>query len=154
MLGYVAQQDQNPVYYEFMLGCNWRESPVTDITQHIIDRSHRRYGLATPLPAVEEAWTLLVASSYAQDLSVQDGTGVPHLGSAESWAFPSQHQQGRGTVPSAVMCKVYTAVSSPVQHARARPGRAASCSAALLLCCCPVVGAVLVCPTLAAASMW
>ena len=59
-----------------MLGCNWRTERVTDITQHIIDRSHRRYNLADELPAVTEAWTLLVNSSYAQDLSVQDGTGA------------------------------------------------------------------------------
>jgi Arc/MetJ family transcription regulator len=66
---------RNPVYYEFMLGCNWRERPVADITQHVIDRSHRRYGLASHSAAVAEAWTLLVQSSYSQDLSVQDGTG-------------------------------------------------------------------------------
>ena len=96
--------DQNPVYYEFMLERNFATEPVADITQHIVDRSHRRYNLETELPAVTEAWSLLVNSSYAQDLSVQDGTGVPHLGGAESWAF-----EGDKHTPSSIMCQVYTA---------------------------------------------
>jgi|EP01046_Picozoa_sp_COSAG06_P039917 hypothetical protein len=97
---------QNPVYYEFMLERNFATKPVADITKHIVERSHRRYNLDTELPAVTEAWTLLVNSSYAQDLSVQDGTGVPHLGNAESWAFEADKH-----TPSAVMCQVYTAWS-------------------------------------------
>ena len=87
-----------------MLERNFATEPVADITKHIVDRSHRRYNLETELPAVTEAWSLLVNSSYAQDLSVQDGTGVPHLGGAESWAF-----EGDKHTPSSIMCQVYTA---------------------------------------------
>ena len=98
--------DQNPVYYEFMLERNFATEPVADITEHIVRRSHRRYNLDKELPEVTEAWSLLVNSSYAQDLSVQDGTGVPHLGSAEGWAFASDKHS-----PSSKMCMVYTAWS-------------------------------------------
>lgn len=98
--------DQNPVYYEFMLERNFATEPVADITDHIVRRSHRRYNLDKELPEVTEAWSLLVNSSYAQDLSVQDGTGVPHLGGAESWAFGSDKH-----TPSLKMCMVYTAWS-------------------------------------------
>jgi alpha-N-acetylglucosaminidase len=63
--------DQNPVYYEFMAEVNWREEPVADIPLHISTRSHRRYGLQAFNTHVDQAWRLLVASSYAQDLSVQ-----------------------------------------------------------------------------------
>ena len=89
-----------------MLERNFATKPVVDITQHIVDRSHRRYNLDKELPAVTEAWSLLVNSSYAQDLSVQDGTGVPHLGGAEGWSFETDMH-----TPSALMCQVYTAWS-------------------------------------------
>lgn len=102
--------DQNPVYYEFMLGQNWRTEPVADITAFIAERSQRRYNLAAPLPEVTEAWSLLVQSAYSQDLSVQDGTGVPHFGSAESWAFsPDRH------TPTATMCQIYNAWSKLIE---------------------------------------
>lgn len=96
--------DQNPVYYEFMLDANWRTKPVDDVTAHIVERSHRRYGLAAPSADVTEAWQLLVASAYAQDLSVQDGTGVPHLGAAEAWAFGSDRR-----TPSDKLCMIWGA---------------------------------------------
>ena len=63
--------------------------PVADIPSHIVQRSHRRYGLNGDKvnPHVDAAWRSLVASSYAQDLNVQDGTGVAHVGSSEKWAW-------------------------------------------------------------------
>ena len=41
--------DQNPAYYEFMLEANWRTERVADITEHIVARSHRRYGFGAVL---------------------------------------------------------------------------------------------------------
>jgi alpha-N-acetylglucosaminidase len=78
--------DQNPVYYEFMLECNWRNEAVADIPAHIRMRSHKRYGLTEENDDVSAAWNLLVNSSYSQDLSVQDGTCTQkyHL---DSFAF-------------------------------------------------------------------
>jgi hypothetical protein len=65
----------------------FRTAPVDDIVDHIIARSHRRYGLTTLNSDVANAWTLLVSSSYSQDLSVQDGTGVPHLPGNDATIF-------------------------------------------------------------------
>ena len=42
------------MYYEFQAGNNWRTAPVTNITEHIIQRSQRRYNVAAPLPEVAE----------------------------------------------------------------------------------------------------
>jgi alpha-N-acetylglucosaminidase len=95
--------DQNPVYYEYVTKNNMRPGQVTDITGEIVLRSHRRYGLTQPNAAVTQAWSLLVNSSYAQDLSVQDGTGVPH--------FPgggSQFESDRHT-PTPRLCLVWQA---------------------------------------------
>ena len=58
----------------------------------------------TPLPTVAKAWSLLVESAYAQDLSVQDGTGIPHLGGEEGWSFEKD-----GHTPTAPMCQIYNA---------------------------------------------
>lgn len=46
----------------------------------------------------------LVASSYSQDLSVQDGTGVPHLGSNEGWSWNKDRY-----TPTTLLCKVWNA---------------------------------------------
>lgn len=62
-----------------MAEANFRTAPIEDLTAHVVLRAHRRYGLATPVPAVTAAWQLLAGSVYTEDLSVQDGTGVPHL---------------------------------------------------------------------------
>jgi len=95
--------DQNPVYYEFMMQQNWRDSRVIDIAAHVSLRSHRRYMLSSPITEVSEAWTLLVASAYSQDLSVQDHTGIPHLPGRSS-----QFAQNRYT-PSTKLCQTYEA---------------------------------------------
>lgn len=79
--------DQNPVYYEFMAEANYRAAPVTDIPKHIVLRSHRRYGLVKEVPHVTKAWELLVNSTYSQDLSVRDGTGIPHLPGPDTSQF-------------------------------------------------------------------
>merc|ERR1719253_619459 len=95
--------DQNPVYYEFIIDQNWRSARVQNITDHVILRSHRRYGLKKFDDDIAQAWALLVDSTYAQDLSVQDSTGVPH--------FPghsSQFEDDRKT-PTPRLCKTFNA---------------------------------------------
>ncbi len=52
---------------------------------------------------LSEAWALLVAGAYAQDLSVQDNTGVPHLPGTYS-----EFAADRAT-PSPVLCGTYAA---------------------------------------------
>jgi len=95
--------DQNPVYYEFMLDQNYRDAPVPDIPSHAVQRAHRRYALTAYNPNVDTVWRLLVESAYAQDLSVQDSTGVPHLPGGSS-----QFQPDRFT-PTPRLCQTYNA---------------------------------------------
>jgi hypothetical protein len=96
--------DQNPVYYEFVMKNNMRDSGmVADIAGDVVLRSHRRYGLTQPNAAVTQAWSLLVNSSYAQDLSVQDGTGIPHFPGGSS-----QFEADRRT-PTPRLCLVWQA---------------------------------------------
>lgn len=60
--------------------------------------------MAKPNAGVAEAWSLLVQSAYSQDLSVQDGTGVPHLGGEEGWSFEKDQR-----TPTKTMCQIYQA---------------------------------------------
>lgn len=96
--------DQNPVYYEFLLEGNWRSKRVANISEYIVTRSHRRYGLDSVVPEVVTAWNLLVDSAYSQDLSTQDATGVTHLGSSEAWSFEADNY-----TPTSTLCMIYTA---------------------------------------------
>jgi alpha-N-acetylglucosaminidase len=95
--------NQNPVYYDFLTSAVFRPAPVPDITAHVVLRSHRRYGLTTPNADVTTAWALLVNSTYAQDLSVQDATGVPHFPGSSS-----QFQPDRAT-PTPRLCDTWQA---------------------------------------------
>jgi hypothetical protein len=49
--------------------------PFSLASQNIVDRSYRRYNLAAELPAVTEAWSLLVNSSCAFLSSLQPPSG-------------------------------------------------------------------------------
>lgn len=105
--------DQNPVYYEFVVEANWRQAPEKDIPTAIVERSHRRYGLAQNNADVDRAWRLLVGSAYSQDVSVQDGTGVPHLP-----GHSSQFGDDRRT-PSKILCDQHTAWGALISAASA-----------------------------------
>jgi alpha-N-acetylglucosaminidase len=54
---------------------------------------------------VATAWTLLVESSYSQDLSVQDDTGVPHLPGTDTATFWARDRY----TPLPGLCKTYNA---------------------------------------------
>lgn len=96
--------DQNPVYYEFMAQNNFRKEPVKNIPEHIVKRSTKRYGLKEEIPELSEAWKLLVSSTYSEDHSVQDGTGIPHL---PGWDT-SQWSSG-GVIPVPALCRTFFA---------------------------------------------
>lgn len=81
----------------------WRTERVPDLAAHAVARARRRYRLAQPNAQIDQAWTLLVGSAYAQDLSVQDDTGVPHLPGGNS-----QFQPDRRT-PNASLCDTFNA---------------------------------------------
>jgi hypothetical protein len=97
--------DQNPVYYEFIGSAPFRTAPVADIPAAIVARSHRRYGLSAPNADVAAAWVLLVNSSYSQDLSVQDDTGIPHLPGGDTGTFWARDR----FTPLPGLCKTYAA---------------------------------------------
>jgi hypothetical protein len=91
--------DQNPVYYEFMMNRNWATAPSPNITEDVIARSLKRYGINYN-KNIATSWALMVASGYNQDLSVQDGTAIPHL------SGNSQFNKDRKT-PSPTLCKIF-----------------------------------------------
>ncbi len=96
--------DQNPAYYEFVSEANFRSVPVSNITHYMQARAHRRYALTSPEPSLSQAWALLVAGAYSQDLSVRDGTGVPHLpGTDTSQFLPDRY------TPGAKLCSTFQA---------------------------------------------
>ena len=77
--------DQNPALYDFILGQNWRAAPVDSISDYLVTRAHRRYGLTAEDSDVTKAWTLLQGSMYSQDVSVADFTGVKNLPGGANW---------------------------------------------------------------------
>jgi hypothetical protein len=60
---------------------------------------------------VASAWASLVSGAYNQDLSVQDGTGIPHLpgGDMSQWS---------GTTPSATLCSTWSAWGQMITAAK------------------------------------
>ncbi|CAK0830816.1 unnamed protein product, partial [Prorocentrum cordatum] len=111
--------DQNPAFYDFLLEQHWRSGPVPDVPGALAARALRRYastgGDGAGLAAAAEAWVLLGASMYADDVSVQDLTGVAHLP-------PRSGAQDFGAdrrTPSREMCLTFQAWSKLVGAAPA-----------------------------------
>lgn len=73
----------------------------------MIRRSHRRYCLISHNVKVADAWALLADSAYAQDLSVQDNTGIAHL-HHRGGDDASMFEKDRYT-PKPVLCKMVRA---------------------------------------------
>jgi alpha-N-acetylglucosaminidase len=99
--------DQNPAYYEFLFDQNFRDGPVQDLNLYITERGHKRYGLVDHNDKVADAWSFLLDSAYAQDLSVQDMTGLPHL-PAPRGDDASLFERNRYR-PKPVLCKMFGA---------------------------------------------
>eukprot|EP00929_Paragymnodinium_shiwhaense_P005980 TRINITY_DN10875_c0_g1_i1.p1 TRINITY_DN10875_c0_g1~~TRINITY_DN10875_c0_g1_i1.p1 ORF type:complete len:829 (-),score=178.72 TRINITY_DN10875_c0_g1_i1:88-2508(-) len=114
--------DQNPAYYDLLIDQPWRTERMPNISQALIDRAQRRYGVAQEVPEVSAAWTLLGESMYAQDVGVQDSTGVGHLPGGATWDFLKD-----GVTPTDSFCKTYqawshlTAAASHVTDTKAEP---------------------------------
>ena len=93
-VGYTPEGlDQNPVYYEVLQEAAFRARPIQNLTDWVVQRAHRRYGLVadalqsqlenggettdTPRdPNITAAWVELLASGYAHNEGVSDDTGV------------------------------------------------------------------------------
>ena len=87
---------------------------VPDVAAHVVDRAHRRYGLAAPSAAVAAAWRLLAASAYAHlplpessgEAAVQDNTAVGHV-HGDRPIVSRFHKDNR--TPNATLCKIFNA---------------------------------------------
>eukprot|EP01052_Picozoa_sp_SAG31_P076747 SAG31_NODE_36044_length_317_cov_0.706422_1_plen_92_part_10 len=57
---------QNPAYYELLQEAAFKSAPESNLTQWLINRAHRRYGLKnTPDADVSRAWTDVRNAGYA-----------------------------------------------------------------------------------------
>jgi alpha-N-acetylglucosaminidase len=83
------------------MAAHWRTGPVADISAHMVERAHRRYGLTAYSPEVAAAWSGMVASVYSQDVGVQDPTGIPHLPGSASQFAADRH------TPSPLLCTTW-----------------------------------------------
>jgi len=100
--------DQNPVYYDFLVEENWRDRKEEDLIKWATNRAMQRYR-PNERAHVAKAWELLVGSAYAQDLSVQDGTGVPK--------FPASYSEFNDDrfTPGEVLCDIWSAWGEMIQ---------------------------------------
>lgn len=57
--------DQNPVYYEFMMNRNWATAPSPNITEDVIARSLKRYGIDYN-ENIATSWALMVCNFYCE----------------------------------------------------------------------------------------
>jgi len=107
--------DQNPLYYDFLYEQNFRHEPVKNLTSHLIQENHKRYGLYDETdPNVALAWTYLLKSIYNNDFSVQDQKGVIHLDPNPS---TSLFEDDRHT-PKPVLCDMFDAWSHLLEAAK------------------------------------
>ncbi len=67
------------------------------------------------MPDVANAWAFLVKGAYSLDLSVQDGTGVPHLPGHDMSQFS-------GNLPGPTLCATFSAWTSLLQAAKTIDG--------------------------------
>ena len=78
-VGYTPEGlDQNTAYYELLQEAAFKAAPEPNVTEWLIERAHRRYGLlgGARNEHVTAAWGALAQSGYAIDKGVNDGSGV------------------------------------------------------------------------------
>ena len=102
-VGYTPEGlDQNPAYYELLQEAAFKDVAEVNLTDWLVRRAHRRYGLPAPNLAVGSAWADIGASGYAHDGAVHDPTAVGTLspGNSEPWTgFAADNRS-----PTAGMC--------------------------------------------------
>ena len=89
-VGYTPEGlDQNPAYYELLQESAFKDAAEPNITDWLVRRAHRRYGLLhSASDHVGFAWADIGRSGYAHDGMVHDPTAVGTLEpttKAESW---------------------------------------------------------------------
>jgi alpha-N-acetylglucosaminidase len=115
--------DQNPTYYELLQESAFKDAAEANLTDWLVRRAHRRYGLlsresrqqgiatAAADHHVGSAWAEIGRSGYAHDGQVHDPTAVGTLEpstSAESWTGFAPDKRS----PTAGMCSEWRAWQS------------------------------------------
>ena len=79
-VGYTPEGlDQNPAYFELLQEAAFKAAPEPNVTEWLVTRAHRRYGLfggGDRDPHVAAAWGALAASGYAIDKGTSTKNGV------------------------------------------------------------------------------
>ena len=108
--------DQNPVYYEVIQGAPWRKGPIKNLTEWVVQRAYRRYGITSDDGTsrgkdVARAWALLEQSSYSEDLGVGDDTGVGQFPQSSIISYKRElpHWSPDLATPSPGLCKTWAA---------------------------------------------
>jgi alpha-N-acetylglucosaminidase len=121
-VGYTPEGlDQNPAYYELLQESAFKPNAESNVTDWLVRRAHRRYGLLAPSWDVGSAWADIGESGYGHDGQVHDPTAVGTLSptDAEPWTgFGFGPPNGKHT-PTAGMCKEWRAWRSLVAAAPA-----------------------------------
>ena len=83
-MGYTPEGlDQNPAYYELLQEAAFKAGPEPNVTEWLVRRAHRRYGLlgggGQRDPHVTAAWGKLAASGYTIDKGTSTQNGVGHM---------------------------------------------------------------------------
>jgi hypothetical protein len=126
-VGYTPEGlDQNPAYYEVLQEAAFKQTSEANITEWLIKRAHRRYGLPFAGTAhtaavkntnaavenlnVASAWSNIGHSGYANDGGVHDPTNVGSLkpSNAEPWTGFDKDK----ITPTAGMCMEWKAWNS------------------------------------------
>ena len=89
-VGYTPEGlDQNPAYYELLQEAAFKQAAEPNVTDWLVRRAHRRYGLRSYDSDVAAAWGGIGRSGYAHDGAVHDPTAVgtlhPTHPSSEPW---------------------------------------------------------------------
>ena len=107
-VGYTPEGlDQNPAYYELLQESAFKAAAESNLTDWLVRRAHRRYGLPAPNWEVGSAWTNIRHSGYANDGAVHDPTAVGTLspGNSEPWTGFGRDNRS----PTAGMCMEWQA---------------------------------------------
>ena len=84
-VGYTPEGlDQNPAYYELLQESAFKDAAESNLTDWLVRRAHRRYGLSAPNREVGAAWADIGGSGYAHDGAVHDPTAVGTLSPSNS----------------------------------------------------------------------
>ena len=71
--------DQNPAYYELLQEAAFRQTSEANLTDWLVHRAHRRYGLSSDSAEVGSAWANIGQSGYTHNGQVHDPTAVSIL---------------------------------------------------------------------------